>query len=124
MNLNLIVNGDDAAFSSFEDIETHIRGLGFGDFVILSRADEHYMQTAMDKHGPVLEKRLGDADHHYQATYRDEPGEEFEQPRWWQFWKPAPPEVPIAIDDVIMSFRCFFDGSDESGVIVWKKMGF
>ncbi len=55
-----------------EEIREALLACGDGDFVILSAADEIYIQTAFADGGYVLERRDGDAQAHFQAVRSDD----------------------------------------------------
>ena len=65
MHLNV---GDEKSIEnpSKEAVIAEVEGLREGEFLILSRSDEVYMQTRFNEDGSwALEYRAGDEDHHY-----------------------------------------------------------
>lgn len=101
-----------------------------GEFLILSRAEEVYIQAAGEGFGPyTLEYRDGDADHHFQCTrdlskaevqsafldyfdggqywqtdleWKPLQFEQRENKPWWKFWWASSPYGPVAASDVIL----------------------
>ncbi len=72
LSMNLSVDGNEIAKGATPDqvrwgIET-IERKGPNGFLILSRDDQHYMQTALEAGGFVLEKREGSSKSHFRAA--------------------------------------------------------
>lgn len=69
--VTLIVGGENRAGPVTSDtIHDALLGLGEGDFVVLEKGPETYMQTASRDGGYIIEMRDGDHQRHFQATRR------------------------------------------------------
>lgn len=85
---------------SREEVRDALQSLQEDQYVILNRGDNVYIQTYFNDDGTFqLEYRDGSADRHYAAD----------------------PEA-ISVDDVSKAFDLFFQGSDVSSLLTWKKI--
>lgn len=75
-SVRLIVNGIDRTQVSADELHGAIAALSIGDFAVLERASEDYMQVLSKESEFILEKREGSAGRHFQAIL---PKSDFDQ---------------------------------------------
>ena len=85
--------------------------VGAGDFVILSSAEETYIQTASsDGDGFILEKREGSAQLHFQANRRN------------GLATPTSDPVIFTFEEVSDAFAAYASGAPMPGYLSWASM--
>ena len=103
--LILTTSGADRAAATREDIREALLACGHGDFVILSAAEEIYIQTAVADEGYVLERRDGDARAHFHAVRSDDPS-----------------ATTFAFDEVEEAFLAWAEETPAPDWLVWEPV--
>ncbi|HEY5713661.1 MAG TPA: hypothetical protein VIT38_17325 [Allosphingosinicella sp.] len=115
-------DGDELQIAAGADIRgvlARLQPIGPDTFAILSRADEDYVQTMMEKDGCVIEKREGRDDAHFRATRPSfAPPEKV---KWWQFGK-RPQNEYFTLAETEEVFASYADGREPPLFVQWVKM--
>lgn len=93
-------------------------------FAILEADNGHFMQTAIQGDGFVLEKQLGGLNQHFEAV----PAAAVEsspdtRPFWKRLLSPAPlPSGPFQLDQIKAHFASFAGLAEAPADVTWEKM--
>lgn len=106
-------DGRKGSVSNGAELVTWLDALSQGtcDFAVLARGPEHYVQTAFEGDGYIVEKREGGEDRHYEAV-RTRP------PVTGTLAKPT----RFTLDDVQLIFEDYLAGRDSAAFVQWRRM--
>jgi hypothetical protein len=89
-----------------EMVKESLQAIDEDGFVILSLAEERYVQTVHDSDGYTVEKRDGDDDHHYRAARRGSPDK----------------KDVFAFEETLTIFLAYGAGAPMPSFLEWKKI--
>ena len=91
-----------------------------GEFAILRRSPDHYVQTLRED-GFVVELRTGGSDRHYSAARSGASPVPRPARKWWQF-RTQPEQDRFEADEVLRIFAAFLADAPMPVFVKWVKM--